>query len=71
MYSSKMIFSYAAGLYAIFPRGLENREVGEGSIVVENDYIIYFRPETPEEIKQRVIKDYAEYHAKSKELGWY
>ena len=71
MYRSQSIFPYAEGYYGIFPRGIEDREVGEGSIVVEKEYVIYFRPNTPEEIKQRFIKDYAEYYAKEKELGYY
>lgn len=71
-YSTKPLFPYAHGYYAIFPRGLEkNREVGAGSIVLEDEYIIYFKPNTPEEIKTRLIKDYAEYHRKRKELGIY
>jgi len=53
----------------IFPRGIENRKVGNGSIVVEDDYIIYFEPTTPDDIKQRLIKDYAEYHKKELESG--
>ena len=71
MYRSQSIFPYAEGYYGIFPRGIEDREVGEGSIVVEKEYVIYFRPNTPEEIKRRFIKDYAEYYAKEKELGYY
>lgn len=69
MYRSKPLFPYADGYYAIFPKGLENRDVGNGSIVVESDYIIYFKPETPDDIKQRLIKDYAEYYKKEKESG--
>lgn len=69
MYRSKPLFPYADGYYAIFPKGLENRDVGNGSIVVESDYIIYFKPETPDDIKQRLVKDYAEYYKKEKESG--
>ncbi|MBR6792621.1 MAG: hypothetical protein IKM49_05860 [Ruminococcus sp.] len=67
-YSSKPLFPYASGFYMILPRGIEkSRKVGEGSIVIENDYVIYFKPETPEDIKLRLVKDYVEYHRKKKE----
>lgn len=67
-YSSRPLFPYASGFYMILPREIEkSRKVGKGSIVVEDDYVIYFRPETPEDIKRRLIKDYAEYHRKKKE----
>ncbi len=72
MYRTTSLFSYAEPYYSIFPCGLEeNREVGNGSIVIEEEYIIYFKPETPEHIKQRFIHDYAEYHKKQKESGVY
>lgn len=63
-YNAKSPFPYADGYYAIFPKVLESRDVGDGSIVVEDDYIIYFKPETPVDIKERFTKDYAEYYAK-------
>ncbi|MBQ7128889.1 MAG: hypothetical protein IJO19_02750 [Clostridia bacterium] len=69
MYRTKPLFPYADGYYAIFPKGLENREVGEGSIVVADEYIIYFKPDTPENIKQKFVKDYAEYYEKQKQNG--
>lgn len=62
-YKSEPLFPYAIGYYAIFPAGFK-RDVGKGSIHETKDYIIYFKPDTPEEIKQRVIKDYAEYFEK-------
>ena len=71
MYRSETLFPYADGYYAIFPRGLEDRDVGEGSIVIEDEYIIYFKKGTPEDIKERFIQDYARYYARKKELGWY
>lgn len=71
-YNSKPMFPYASGYYAIFPKGLEkNRKVGAGSLIIEEDYLIYFKPDTPEDIKQRFIKDYAEYHRKQKAEGVY
>ena len=66
MYRTESLFPYADGYYGIFPRSQEHRRIGEGSIVIEEDYIIYFKPETPEDIKNRFIKDYAEYHKSQK-----
>ena len=62
-YNSTPLFPYAVNYCMVFPKGLEkNREIGAGSLVIEDDYLIYFKPNTPEDIKQRFIKDYAEYH---------
>lgn len=69
MYLSKDPFDYASDYCMVFPRGMENRDVGEGSIVIEDEYIIYFKKGTPEDIKERFIKDYARYYAKKKESG--
>lgn len=67
-YTSNPLFSYADGYYGVFPRGIEkDHKIGKGSIVVEDDYVLYFSPETPEDIKKRLVKDYAEYHRKKKE----
>lgn len=67
-YSSESLFPYAEGYYyGILPRGvLEDRDIGKSSIHIENDYIIYFKENTPEDIKQRFIKDYKEYYVKKK-----
>lgn len=71
-YNSKPLFPYAKDYCMVFPKGLEkNREVGAGSLVVEDDYLIYFKPDTPEDIKTRFIKDYAEHHKKKLESGTY
>lgn len=70
-YNSTPLFPYADGYYAILPKGLENREIGAGTIVVEDDYIIYFNPDTPENVKERLIKDYAEYYKKQINSGIY
>ena len=45
--------------------------MGEGSIVAADDYIIYFKPDTPEDIKERFAKDYVAYHEKVKAAGAY
>lgn len=66
MYSTEPSFPYAEGYYAIFPRGLESGKVGNGSIVIEKEYIIYFKANTPQEIKDRLAKDYANYYAQKK-----
>ncbi len=68
MYPVENPFPYASGYYAIFPRNFK-RDIGDGSIVVADDYLIYFKPGTPEEIKTRLVKDYAEYHKKNIEQG--
>lgn len=62
-YRGKPLFPYASGYYMVFPAGFK-RDVGKGSIHETKDYIIYFKPDTPEDIKQRLIKDYAEYFEK-------
>lgn len=71
MYRTTPLFPYADGYYSVFFRGIEKRNVGKGSIVVENDYVLYFVPDTPDDIKQKLVKDYAEYHRKEKESGLY
>ena len=71
MYRTEPLFPYANDYFGIFPKGFENREIGKGSIFVADEYVIYFKPNTPEDIKRRLIKDYAEYHAKQKATGLY
>lgn len=59
---------YINGYAMVFPKGFEkNRKIGAGFIVAEEDYTIYFTPDTPEDLKQRFVKDYAEYYAQKKE----
>lgn len=71
-YNSKPLFPYAIDYCMVFPKGLEKKhKVGAGSLVVEKDYLIYFKPNTPEDIKSRFIKDYAEYYKKQKTEGVY
>lgn len=51
-----------------FPAGLEQSfEIGNCSVAYEKDYFIVFLPDTPEELKRRFVKDYAEYHAQKME----
>lgn len=61
MYPANDRFAYARGCFMVFPKGF-NREIGKGSLHEADDYIIYFKPNTPDEIKHRLIKEYAEYH---------
>lgn len=69
MYRTESLFPYAEGYYAIFPRGLENKKIGSGSIVIEEEYIIYFKANTPQKIKDRFTKDYADYYTQKKASG--
>lgn len=72
MYGQKQLFEYAQDYFMILPKGIEKgRDVGNGSIVIEDDYIIYFKPDTPNDIKTRLIHDYAEYHQQEKKSGIY
>ena len=65
-------FEYARGYYGILPTGLPDHFYsGDGENVFAEDYVICFKPNTPEEIKQRLVKDYAEWYRKEKELGHY
>ena len=71
-YSSKPLFPYALGCCMVFPKGFEkNRDIGKGSLIVEEEYVIYFKENTPENIKLRFIKDYAEHYKKQKDSGVY
>ena len=71
MYRKEPLFPYANGYIAILPKDMRNIDKGEwSSTEFEND-IVYFKPDTPEEIKQRFIKDYAEHCRKQKESGIY
>lgn len=65
MYTTNDPLAYAADYCMVFPKGLPNK-VGKGSIIETDDYIIFFREDTPENIKQRFIKDYAEWFAKKR-----
>ena len=59
---------YINGYAMVLPKGFEkSRKIGAGSIVVEEDYTIYFTPDTPEDLKHRFVREYAEYHAQKME----
>lgn len=61
-YEGKLMFEYASDMYMVFPKEMLGRDVGEGSLHIADDYIIFFKPGTPEDIKQKLIKEYAEYY---------
>ncbi|MGN0556316.1 MAG: hypothetical protein ACI4IV_00550 [Acutalibacteraceae bacterium] len=71
MYSSKPLFPYASGYVLILPTTMKDIELHGGSIVECDEYIIYFKPETPEEVKTRFVKEYAEHYAERKASGRY
>lgn len=48
----------------MFPKGLEDRYNGVGTPVIEENYVLYFKPNTPRDIIDRLTKDYAEYYRK-------
>lgn len=66
-YSNKTnnLFSYANGYCGVFPKGLESHfKAGDASLIIEDDYIVVIKNGTPDDIKNRFLKDYAEYHRK-------
>lgn len=70
MYTREPLFSYAEGFYMLLPSGLPKRFYkGDGEYVFTNDYVIYFKPDTPEDIKNRLIEDYSKYVANKKVSG--
>lgn len=74
MYYTKNFFPYMeSGSYMIMPAGLPDRfyPKEKSRIHETEDYVICFKPDTPEEIKQRFIKEYAEWYKKELELGHY
>ena len=72
MYQIKDPFEYASGYYGILPPGLPDRFYdSDGEKIFTEDYVICFKPDTPEEIKQRFIREYAEWYKKELELGHY
>ena len=72
-YSSKLICPYASEYYMVFPAAFyDEKRVGGGSVdFFDKDNFVYFRPDTPEDIKQRVVKDLKEYYAQKREKGYY
>jgi len=72
MYRTEDPFEYAKGYYGILPTGLPDRFYnGDGENVFTEDYVIYFKPNTPKKIRDRFVKEYAEFYKKELELGHY
>ena len=65
-YVSDVLFPYAADYYMVLPKELKDHDIGKGSLVVEKEYLIYFKEGTPEDIKEKLVKDYARYYAGEK-----
>ena len=73
MYSSKIPLPYIFGHYAIMPPGLPDRfypEKDEDKYFTEH-YVICFMGNVSKELKERFIKEYAEYFKKRREDGIY
>ena len=65
-------FDYANGYCSVFPKGLEKQfKSGKGHIVLEDEYIVVVNNDTPKEIEQRFLKEYAEYYAETKNSDAY
>lgn len=72
MYRTEPLFPYMNSVeYMIMPSGLPERfypEEAERKHITEH-YVICFGKNVPEDIKERFIKDYADYYAKAKASG--
>ena len=73
MYRTEPLLPYANHCYAIMPPGLSDRFYPEKNerVYKANDYVICFDEGVSDEMKARIIKDYAEYYAKEKASGLY
>lgn len=73
MYRTEPILPYANYCYSIMPSGLPEHfyPLEDDRKYVFEDYVICFDKGVSKELKQRIIKDYAEYYAKEKKLGIY
>lgn len=68
-YTSKPLFPYADGMFMVMPPGLPDRfyPAEKTRKHITEDYVICFNVDTPGNIKQRLIKDYAEHYRKKQE----
>lgn len=66
MYRTEPLLPYANHCYSIMPKGLPEHFYPQEAVrkYVSEDYVICFDEGVSENLKQRIIKDYAEYHAK-------
>ncbi len=71
MYRKEPLFPYANHCFAIMLPNLPVRfyPTEEDRIYRTEEYVICFDKNTPDEMKERVIKDYAEYYEKQKQNG--
>ncbi len=72
MYRTEPLFPYINGyLLAILPKTMKNIDKTNCSFVECENNIVYFKIDTPEEIKTRFVKEYAEFLKSEKKLGRY
>ena len=74
MYRTTPLFDYIKeGEYAIMPPGLPDRFYPEDpeKVYKTDDYVICFNIDVGDDLKRKLIKDYAEYYAKEKASGLY
>ncbi len=70
MYHNEHPFPYAKDYYMILPKEFAKKHERGGWEVIEQDgYSICFRPNTPKNIKERFVREYAEYRLKMEEQG--
>ena len=71
MYRTESLFSYADNCYAVFPPVPfdERKQPTEGSCVFTDNYTIFFEEGTSDEIKNRLVKDYAEFYQNELQEG--
>lgn len=71
MYRTKPLFPYAEGCYSIMPVGLPKNfyPAEEDRVHRTKDYVICFDKNVPQDTKQRLIKEYDNYHKEMKETG--
>lgn len=73
LYNPKPILPYADDYYGVLPPGLPENFYPKDPKQrhAEEDYVLCFNENVSEDMKQRIIKDYAEYYRKQKESGLY
>ena len=70
MYSKEHPFPYAEKYYMILPvEFARTHEKGEWDVIEQDDYSICFKPNTPDDIKERFVREYAAYYQKMKDKG--
>lgn len=71
MYRTEPLFPYADKLYSIMPAGLPDRFYPQEKdrVYKTEHYVICFSEDATEDIKERLIRDYAEYYRKENESG--